>query len=557
MTIVDPPHVKELIQIVDEFFKEEYPDYREGVADSHPILPPKESKIIHDSVWGTNRFEWYELALIDSPVIQRLRDIRQVGSASLVYPSATHNRMEHCLGTAIVATKVFDSIRQREYENLYQIADKLERPEKREDFLAQLRQEIRLASLLHDTGHTMFSHTSESAHNLIETLKTAASELSELVGKHRSTGEALSYAIARSTFVKNMIDRFASKIPQERKSLYSPFKADLENVALMIIGRTKHPFTQFMADILTSGFDADKLDYLLRDGLSAGLPVKYDLDRYLEFVCLRRTSYEIPSDSIDFLKEVYGEKKEAGDQWEEYRLGLPEYAITSMEQIIIGKFMLFGYIYHHSKVRAADSYIERTFKETIKNFKDRGISDRDLIKWLLKLTDSVFLSLPKQGKLYESDRFYDKGLVECAYNIMNRTLPRSVIGINGSQVSHADVFNIANFLSNLKDEDKKIMENIEEVLSKEINDPNIAFWMDVPKQPSFEDVKNMVGNVPLFKIFPIHRWSEAYMAYTYKVRIFTFSSSTETLKNAILNVLPSTLNVRREVVERMLKDRNT
>jgi HD superfamily phosphohydrolase len=47
------------------------------------------------------------------------------------------------------------------------------------------------------------------------------------------------------------------------------------------VGRSKHPLLQFLGDIISGGFDADKLDYLLRDASAAGLPLRYDLERYL------------------------------------------------------------------------------------------------------------------------------------------------------------------------------------------------------------------------------------------------------------------------------------
>jgi len=57
-----------------------------------------ERKVIHDPILGTNVFEPYEIALIDLPFCQRLRRISQTDVASLIYPSANHNRLEHSLG---------------------------------------------------------------------------------------------------------------------------------------------------------------------------------------------------------------------------------------------------------------------------------------------------------------------------------------------------------------------------------------------------------------------------------------------------------------------------
>jgi hypothetical protein len=56
-----------------------------GSKINHPVLKPKRSKVIHDNLSGTARFTWRELALIDSPILQRLRDIHQTGLAFNVY----------------------------------------------------------------------------------------------------------------------------------------------------------------------------------------------------------------------------------------------------------------------------------------------------------------------------------------------------------------------------------------------------------------------------------------------------------------------------------------
>ena len=58
----------------------------------------REIKVIHDPVWGTIKFYPWELQILDSPLLQRLRSINQLGLAVLTYPSAHHSRFEHTLG---------------------------------------------------------------------------------------------------------------------------------------------------------------------------------------------------------------------------------------------------------------------------------------------------------------------------------------------------------------------------------------------------------------------------------------------------------------------------
>lgn len=152
---------------------------------SHPVLPVKRSEVIHDNLWGTSRFSWRELVLIDSPIIQRLRDIHQVGLGFQIYPSARHSRFEHCLGATIIASRIFDALVQRQGGELRTIA-KTVAPDQADPHvtIARLRQ-VRLAALLHDAGHCLFSHASEKIYQRLNLLSRAAEELTRIVGKER------------------------------------------------------------------------------------------------------------------------------------------------------------------------------------------------------------------------------------------------------------------------------------------------------------------------------------------------------------------------------------
>ena len=85
---------KEIIDDVNNFVNDCLSNYK----------PKKQSsKVIQDSIWGPIDFCSWEMQLIDSPLIQRLRDIKQLGMASLIYPCSNHTRFEHTLGVAAAA----------------------------------------------------------------------------------------------------------------------------------------------------------------------------------------------------------------------------------------------------------------------------------------------------------------------------------------------------------------------------------------------------------------------------------------------------------------------
>src|SRR5271169_4042709 len=71
---------------------------------------PRGFKVINDPIWFTIRVESWELVILDSPLIQRLRSIHQLGLAGLVYPAAGYSRFEHTIGTLYQTQRVVESI---------------------------------------------------------------------------------------------------------------------------------------------------------------------------------------------------------------------------------------------------------------------------------------------------------------------------------------------------------------------------------------------------------------------------------------------------------------
>src|SRR5437660_3012547 len=106
-------------------------------------------KLIRDAVHGDIEMGALEVELMDTPEFQRLRGIKQLGTAYLVFPSAVHTRFEHSLGTSWMANRILQSIRRD-----YSIAE--------DD--ARL---IRVASLLHDITHIPFGHTLEDERRVL------------------------------------------------------------------------------------------------------------------------------------------------------------------------------------------------------------------------------------------------------------------------------------------------------------------------------------------------------------------------------------------------------
>src|SRR5262245_11070392 len=106
-------------------------------------------KLIRDAVHGDIEMSPLEVELMDTPEFQRLRGIKQLGTAFLVFPSAVHTRFEHSLGTSWMAHRILESVRRSQ------------------PVTAEEETPIRVAALLHDITHIPFGHTLEDERRVL------------------------------------------------------------------------------------------------------------------------------------------------------------------------------------------------------------------------------------------------------------------------------------------------------------------------------------------------------------------------------------------------------
>jgi uncharacterized protein len=175
---------------------------------------------ITDPVHRYISFSEVEKQVIDTGVFQRLRRIRQLAGAHLVYPSAQHTRFEHSLGTMHVAGYAGETLVAKGYLD-------------NEDKV----QKLRLAALLHDIGHGPFSHLFE------EVLELRRGSSHEDVGKQ----------IISKSEISDIL----------KKHGYNP-----RDICELSFGESK---INFFNEIIAGGLSADLMDYLSRDGLFTGV----------------------------------------------------------------------------------------------------------------------------------------------------------------------------------------------------------------------------------------------------------------------------------------------
>jgi HD superfamily phosphohydrolase len=192
-------------------------------------------KVIRDPLWNNIRVDPAALRLIDTAAFQRLRYVRQLGLAFLVYPGASHSRFEHALGTYHLARRALALLDER--GDLSGIGE-------------SACAEIRLAALLHDIGHYPFSHA-----------------LEEIGALHHEE-------VARPLIAGGAVGDL----------LRSELGADgPERIVQLIRGRSANP----LQGLISGSLDLDKIEYLRRDALMCGVPYgDIDADRLLNSLVL-------------------------------------------------------------------------------------------------------------------------------------------------------------------------------------------------------------------------------------------------------------------------------
>ena len=229
--------------------------------------------------------------IIDTSEFRRLAKISQLGLVSLIYPAAIHTRFEHSLGVYRLALLYLKRLARDE-----RFAAAIE-PADAELFI--------VSALLHDLGHWPFCHPIED----IRLPKTPNHEL-----------------FANSFLLEGEI----------ADALRSEWHVNPRDVVTLLSEKPRSAKTRILASMLSGPIDIDKLDYLQRDSLHAGVPYgrNFDQGRLIGSLCLNA----------------------AGDG-----LAITDKGKTAAEMMVFARYVMFSEVYWHHGVRAATAMLQRAF----------------------------------------------------------------------------------------------------------------------------------------------------------------------------------------------------
>ena len=219
-------------------------------------------KIIHDPVHGGIRLGGLVLDLVDTPEVQRLRSIRQLGLANLVFPGANHTRFEHTLGVAYLVERLGRELKLSKRELNLLLA----------------------AAVLHDIGHAPYSHTLE--YLMTDYLKKDHMELTGdiILGKTSIYGE-------------DELEKFSMLHVPSVVDVLAKYRIPPNEVAQLLLGKHRKPY---LGQIIHGEIDVDQLDYLLRDAHFTGVALgMVDTDRLLQTLTVYNGRLAIASKGIE------------------------------------------------------------------------------------------------------------------------------------------------------------------------------------------------------------------------------------------------------------------
>jgi len=330
---------------------------------------------IHDFI----RVNDLELKIIDNPIFQRLRRIRQLSGAHLTYPGAQHTRFEHSLGVMHIAAQAGQALQEKGILK----SDDIEN--------------LRLGALLHDIGHGPFSHLFE------EVLQQKKKISHESIGKKIILQTSIGDTLSKGGFDKKFITKLA-------------------------FGDSK---LQFMNEIISGALSADIMDYLLRDGYYTGAEhakidhkrITQSLEVYQKKLALERSalySFESMMHSRhQMFKAVYFHKTVRSAEvmlLESIRLADEELGLTSLnldnyleltdESILFKLLSLSAYTTELKRAKKiAEDYQNRRL---LKCVFERILTNKTKLSKMK--TNQLRETISKKSKVNENDIFIDSSI---------------------------------------------------------------------------------------------------------------------------------------------------
>ena len=312
-------------------------DYVERLKTRSPSLRSKE---FNDPIWGTILLRPAEVAVLDSPLVQRLRTVSQLGVVHLVYPAATHSRLEHTLGVVHQVARLVNSINERFEASNRAVSEQ-------EEAL------LRLTALCHDVGHGALSHVSENALESFEQVEELSLAFTDEVGAESvPLAEMAAFYILGSPSFKELLKTVQGLVPNHG---WFTVGQSVDFMQRAVIGQPISDQVPLLQELISGPFDADKLDYMTRDAKMSGVPVVTDIPRLVQKVrAVRVSPEELPAEIASTVK---------GGHAAYVVTGIDVSGGRTVDELILGRTLQEDKLFRHHKVRAIEAMVASIYRQ--------------------------------------------------------------------------------------------------------------------------------------------------------------------------------------------------
>jgi HD superfamily phosphohydrolase len=341
------------------------------------------AKIIRDPIHEYISIYEDEVPLLDCPLLQRLRNIKQNGMAYFVYPALTVSRFEHSLGVMHLADEMLSNALVRsdpgiKQEFLTQCSKAFGENGDKGDIEERLSRIIRIVGLLHDLGQLPFSHTFEELmHQLIEYILPSA--IMQKWQEYIASSEGSLHEFLTVLLIEQDYE-IAEAIGKDK------------DIVLRILRAAPDDRTIFgtLHEIIAFDIDADRGDYLLRDGRASGAEFgRFDLRRLVEGMRLTKIT------TFDTRKQ------------ESFAVRPTIQALSAVESLIIERYKSYRWLYHHHRVVVTNRILEEIIWRLLTYYWDKrspfatfpfsfpltsiSASDKDISRFFMDDVDVTYL----------------------------------------------------------------------------------------------------------------------------------------------------------------------